>query len=83
MSSLLKQQDCLKTAISIGNADNKFIETTKATRAVGQYCSIRSDMRRDMHDIKVLFDQNALPKLGSVTCVESGMTATLPGKHII
>ena len=90
MSSLQKQQGCLNTTISIGNVGDRFIEVNKATRDARQYCSILGDMRCEMHEVNVVFDQNALqtlknalPKLGSVECVKTGITVSLPGQHII
>ena len=90
ISGLRGQRCGLNTAMSLGNAEDKFIEANKSTRETIQYCSILNDMLSDMNEINVLFTQNALeilkealPKLGLVERVQTGKSFTIPGKTVI
>ena len=91
VSSLHKRLGCLDKAMSIGGAEEKFIESNKANKETNQYCNILSDMWHELNEVDILFDQESLltnlkevlPKLGSVSCAKTQRIVTLKGDNAI
>ena len=60
LKSLEARASSINRTMSIGNKEEKFIEINHTTKQTKQYCNVLLDLRREMSEFDVKFEQNVV-----------------------